>query len=1083
MTNFFRKFMAGLSRPTVLWLGCSILFFSSTVLADTTGVIVGTVRDPQGAVMAGVTVTARQSATNLTRTTVTNDDGNFLFSAMPIGEYEVMVEATGFQKRIGSIRLQINQETRVDFTLSPTIEDVIDVQAQSEIVTETATVSTVIDNRKITELPLNGRNFLQLGALIPGVAVAAGGGGSEGGSYVGAFSVGGQRDRAANYQLDGADNNQGINNNAASFVNVDAIQEFTIMTSTFSAEFGRNSGAVVNVATKSGSNDFHGTLFEFFRNNVFDARNFFENAGNAPDSKFILNQFGGVLGGPIKRDKLFFFLSYEGIRSRVGNTIFTNVPTLEQRTAVNTGVLDGVRIDVDPVAARLLQLIPLPNANSSFGNFISNNPIRNRNDNGLVRVDYIKGPHDTINARYLINDLSIFTPVQSSSGTSSGASQVPGYGLATTVRTQNFTLGSTHLFSSSTVNEARFGLNRVFDFYEGEDRTNPAPLGLPTNPLDSRNVALPQIVISGLSGIGNSNIYPFGDGLTTAQFLDTLTLSRGNHTLKLGADVRLAYVNGFQDFSFSGTVSFDGAVSGISSLYDFLQGTPSPQTTFITRGLTAPPIRQQNYYFFVQDDWKVRTGLTFNLGLRYELNTVPTASGRLTNFTPERGFFNDQAGLFDGDHNNFAPRIGFAWTPFEFGRTVIRGGAGMFYDLVFANVPFSLTFNPPASVQFYPLFGTDPEPGQLGSVFADVPQAPDFEDAGPALITIDPKLRTPYAFQWNLNVQQELGKGLGFEIGYYGTRGVKQVLNRDINQAVFFPGDSSVSNIFDRRPTQLSGNAFLLNGVDVGGIDLIQQQEASATSIYHSLQTRLSGRLTKDFYFLTSYTWAHSIDNASDIFGFTGSSGFPQDSNNLRAERANSPFDIRHRFTSSFTFDLPFGQGKMFGSKASRKLDLVIGGWQVNGIITAQTGQPFSVRLGQDVALDGNPLNEQRPNDIPGAFVPDGKGGLLLTVPVERLIPSPGTYGNLGRNTFRGPKFVNFDFSVFKEFRLKDDIKLQFRSEFFNLFNHPNFALPEVNLSSPTFGTFSRTPDVAAGSPRIASGAQRVIQLALKLTF
>ncbi|HNB72382.1 MAG TPA: carboxypeptidase-like regulatory domain-containing protein, partial [Acidobacteriota bacterium] len=289
-----------------------MLFFSSTVLADTTGVIVGTVRDPQGAVMAGVTVTARQSATNLTRTTVTNDDGNFLFSAMPIGEYEVAVEATGFQKRIGSIRLQINQETRVDFTLSPTIEDVIDVQAQSEIVTETATVSTVIDNRKITELPLNGRNFLQLGALIPGVAVAAGGGGSEGGSYVGAFSVGGQRDRAANYQLDGADNNQGINNNAAAFVNVDAIQEFTIMTSTFSAEFGRNSGAVVNVATKSGSNDFHGTLFEFLRNNVFDARNFFENAGNAPDSKFILNQFGGVLGGPIKRDQLFFFMSYEG---------------------------------------------------------------------------------------------------------------------------------------------------------------------------------------------------------------------------------------------------------------------------------------------------------------------------------------------------------------------------------------------------------------------------------------------------------------------------------------------------------------------------------------------------------------------------------------------------------------------------------------------------------------------------------------------------------------------------------------------------------------------------------------------------
>ncbi|MBX7220282.1 MAG: TonB-dependent receptor [Blastocatellia bacterium] len=1080
--NMLRQSLRGVAQVVALVvIGWVMLWCGSPLYAETTGVIVGTVFDPSGAVIAGATVTAKQTKTNFTRTTTTDGNGNYRFSAMPIGEYELSFEASGFEKISGSIaRLNINQEIRLDFTLglSKQTDDYLEVVvAKTEIATETAQQSTVIDNKKITELPLNGRNFLQLGALIPGVSVAPGGGGSEGGSFVGAFSVGGQRDRAANYQLDGADNNQPINNNAASFVNVDAIQEFTILTSTFSAEYGRNSGAVVNVATRSGTNDFHGTLFEFHRNNVFDARNFFENAGNAPDSKFILTQFGGVFGGPIKKNKAFFFMSYEGIRSRVGNTIFTNVP------GNFFGFINAPPLQPDPVSLNLLRLFPAPNTNSSFGNFISNRTIRNRNDNGLIRVDYNQSSNDTWSARYLINDTNTFTPVLSTSGTSSGASQVPGFGQFSVGRTQNFTLSETHVFNGTVVNEARFSFGRVVDLLTGEDKTNPATLGLPTNPLDPRNTALPQIVISGFSSLGNSNIFPFGDGLNTYQVTDSLSLTRGSHTIKTGLDIRRVQLNGFQDFSFAGTITFDGSVSGVSPIYDFLQGTPSPQTTFITRGLTAPPIRQSNYYFFVQDDWKARPGLTLNLGLRYELNTVPKASGRLTNFTPERGFFNDREGLFAGDHNNFAPRVGFAWTPFAKKNFVIRGGAGMFYDLLFGNVPFNLTFNPPASVQFYPLFGTDPEPGQLGSVFADVPQVPDFADAGPALITIDPRLRTPYSFQWNLNLQKELPGGIAFEIGYFATRGVKQLLNRDINQAVFYPGESDNRNIFDRRPTQLSGKQFLLNKVDVGGIDLIQEQEAAAVSTYHSLQTRLSGRVKDQLSFSFAYTWSHSIDNASDIFGFTGSSGFPQDSRNLRAEKANSPFDVRHRFTNSFTWDLPFGRGKRFGANTKGITLALIDGWQVNGITTAQGGQPFSVRLGTDAALDGNPLNEQRPNDIPGAFVPDGKGGLRLTVPLEKLVPLPGQYGNLGRNTFRGPKFVNFDFSAFKNMRIKENLNLQFRSEFFNIFNHPNFALPETNLLSPTFGTFSRTPDVAAGSPRIGSGGQRVIQFALKLVF
>jgi outer membrane receptor protein involved in Fe transport len=1060
---------------TLLACLCLSLYLSlcaTSALADTTGSILGTVTDSRGDVVAGASVTVRQRDTNFTRTGATDEAGNYRFSALPIGPYHVTITAAGFRAGEGEVRLEVGQETRLDAALAvggEAADFTSDVVASDEITPDTSTVGTVVDNRKITDLPLNGRNFLQLGALIPGVAAAPGGGGSEGGTFVGAFSVGGQRDRGANYQLDGADNNQGINNNAATFVNVDAIQEFSIETSTFSAEYGRNSGAVVNVATRSGTNDFHGTLFEFLRNDAFDARNFFENAGGAPDSKFSLNQFGGVVGGPLRRDRAFFFASYEGTRSRVGNTIFTNVPTLDERLAVTTGVLDGVPVAVDPVAARLLALYPLPNATSSFGNYISSETIRGRNDNVLARVDYNPSERNTFSFRYVLNDNSTFAPVLSTSGTANGSSQVPGYGLFSDVRSQNFAVSWTHLFSSSLVSVGRFAASRFSDLQAGEDHTDPAVYGLETNVVVPEDVALPQILVSGLSGIGNSNVFPFGDGLDTFQFADTVTWTRGPHTLKLGADVRAVQLNGFQDFSFAGTIGFDGSVSGVSPLYDFLQGTPSPQVTFIGRGLTAPPIRQQNVYLFAQDDWAARPGLTLNLGLRYELNTVPTASGRLTNFTVDRGFFTDADGLYAGDFNNFAPRVGFAWTPFADAKTVVRGGAGLFYDLVFGNVPFALTFNPPASVQFYPIYGTVPRPGRLFHVFSSVPLGPDFEDAGPALVTIDPNLRTPYAVQWNLNVQRQLVGGLGLEVGYYATRGVKLVRNRDVNQAVYFPGSSPL-DVFDRRPTQLAGRAYLLDGVDTGGIDLVQQQEAAATSIYHSLQARVSGRVRGGLYLLASYTWAHSIDDASDIFGFTGSSGFPQDSDDLAAERADSPFDIRDRFTGSFTWDVP-GEG------------IARGGWQVNGIATAQSGAPFTVRLGTDAALDGNPFNEQRPNDVPGALVPDGRGGVALTVPVAALVPADGAYGTLPRNSFRGPKFVNFDASVFKTFVLGEGLSLQFRTEVFNVFNHPSFALPETNLLSPTFGTFSRTPDVAAGNPRIATGSQRVIQFALKLMF
>lgn len=1060
-----------------------ILCLPYTVLAETTGTITGTVSDRSGASLAGASVTIRNTSTNLTRNVSTDDYGYFQAVLLPVGEYEVSAKADGFNTGVETLILQVNQTVRVTFQLTvASIGEVVEVSGQEALITvDNSTISTVIDNRKIVELPLNGRNFLQLGTLIPGIASAPGGGSAEGATEAGPFSVGGQRDRAINYYIDGADNNQVINNNTAASASVDAIQEFTILTSSFSAEYGRNSGAIINVVTKSGTNDLHGTLFHFLRNDLFDANGVFDNAAGQPKPKFRNNQFGLTVGGPIRRDNTFFFLNYEGQHTRVGNTIFTNVPTLLERQGIFTDPQTGreVRLPIDPVSAQLLRLFPLPNASSQFGNYVSSDVIRLRRDNALAKLDHKLGSQDQLSLRYIINDRFTLLPVLSSSGVAQSASQVPGYGLQIDARVQNFTLSETHFFSANLINDLRFGYNRFVDVQLGVDTTDPATLGLPNSNTSKLGRGIPQILVSGISGIGNSNQFPFTDNLDTFQISDNLSFARGRHSFKTGLDIRYLQVDGLQDFSFAGTAIFDGSQTGISAVADLIQGTP--QSAFITRGFTAPPIRLSNYYFYFLDDYKVNSRLTLNLGLRYELNTVPTASSKLFNFTLERGFFSEP--LYEGDKNNFAPRIGFAFTPFQ--KTVLRGGFGVFYDLPFQNVTFNLTFNPPTSEVLYN-FGPF-EPGELGSVFSQE----NLDASGPYLVTIDPRLRIPYTYQYNLNLQHELPGEISVEVAYVGTRALKLIGNVDLNQPIYFEGATG-DNIFDRRPTQLLGQEY-----GVGGIDGIQQQTGVGSSIYHALQTRLTHRFSRGFSLLASYTYSKSIDNISDIFGFKGSAAIPQDSRNLRAERGRSPFDIRHRFTFSYTWDLPFGEGQRYLSDLQGVAKYLVSGWQINGIGTLQTGNPFTVFLGIDRALTGNLFNEQRPNFVPGVFLQQKNGQVKLApqflnsdgspnfaaLLAAGVIPTEGQFGSLGRNTFTGPGFKNFDLSLLKRVRLGEQTQLEFRTEIFNLFNHPAFALPDNNLSSPTFGQFSRTPDVANGVPRLSSGSPRVIQFGLKLVF
>jgi outer membrane receptor protein involved in Fe transport len=1058
-----------------------LLFSPSLVWAfDITGTLTGVVTDSTGRRVEGAQVIVRNVETNLTRETVTTETGMFNLTLLPVGDYEITVKATDFAGIKTKATILINQIFLATFELKVAniSGEVIEVKSSDAIAlvtTDSSTQSTVIGNTQILRLPLNSRNFLELLGLVPGVASAVGGGGSEGGIEGGNFSVGGQRDRAVNFSVDGIDNNHIVDNNSAASISVDAIQEFNILTSTYTAEYGRSAGAIVNVITKSGTNQLHGTLFEFLRNDKLDASNIFDNAAGLAKPKFRNNQFGFNLGGPVVKDNTFFFINYEGQRTRVGNTTITNVPTILERQGIFIDPSTGqqIKIPVDPTSARLLSFFPLPNSNSGLGNFVFTGITRLARNHAVAKIDQKLGPKDQLNFRYLISEQDAFKPIFSNFGNLQSSAEVPGFGNLSNTRIQNISVAETHVFSSNTVNEFRFGYSRLEDKQLGEDTTDPALFGLPNNNMSKLGKALPEILITGASGLGNSSIFPFTDDIQTYQFINNLSFSRGRHNFKTGIDIRKIYADGLNDFAFAGTLTFDGSQSNISPIADFIQGTP--QNVFIGQGNTFQRRRLSNYYFYFQDDFKVSSRLVINAGLRYELNTVPTAFNQIFNFTPSRGIFNGS--VYNGDHNNFAPRIGFAYN-FGDNKTVIRGGVGVFYDLPFEGAFFALTFNPPNSTF---LFNSGSfEPGELRNTLT----GDSLDPSGPSFTTIDPNFRTPYSFQYNLTLQRELPAGIAFEIGYVGARGVKLLAMRDINQPLFFPGASS-EDIFDRRPTQLLGQDF-----GVGGADVVQEQQSIGTSIYNSLQMKVAKRFGDGLTLLSSYTYSTSIDNTTDVFGFRGTAAIPQDANNLRAERGFSPFDIRQRFTLGYSYELPFGKDKRFLANTGAFVDKLISNLQINGIVTLQGGQPLTVLLGMDAALTGNFFTEQRPNNIPGAFIQTSDGRAVLAPHLRNadgspnfialqaagVIPAPG-------NTFRGPNYKNVDFSLTKRTALSQNTAIEFRAEFFNLFNRPAFALPDNNLNSRSFGQFLRTPDIANDSPKLVSGSPRVIQFGLKLIF
>lgn len=1068
----------------------AITLFSSLAWADPTATILGRVTDPSGSSIAGAAVVVRNEATGIERTTLSTGTGDFEVTLLPItGRYTLTVSSQGFEtQRISGIQLQVDQNARFDVSLRiGSITQTVTAQAEAPVVnTDSGSIGQVINNRTILELPLNGRNFAQLATLTASAVVGPPNGSPTGFTTI---AVSGGHAGKTEFLLDGITNQEQLFDGIQFTPSVDAIQEFKVQANSFSAEYGRGD-AIINGTIKAGTNEFHGDIYEFLRNSYLDAKNFFNTGTKA---KLEQNQFGATLGGPIKRNKTFFFLNYEGTRINRGNSSNTVVPTEAQRAGDFSALLaSGVQLKdpttgqalpnnrispslIDPATAFFLKFIP--SANTAQGTFYYNAPFTSNADQGNIRVDHRFSETDSVFARYSINNIDQYNP--------GSFPQVGGRGIS--LRTQNAVLDETHIFSPTLINDLRLGYARMY-------RTD-TPQGLGTNYTVQSGLhgfqettanfpGFPTLGITGYGSIYGNDYSPLTNPTNTYEIIDSVTWIRGAHSIKIGMDLRQARMFSTNAAHSRGNFSFDGGYTG-DGFADFLTGYPSSGSRDFPRNLFGETIN--NYHFYVQDDYKVSRRLTLNLGLRYEFNPQPAyfqdqsswfdpRTGLIAvslyhgqpNLTTQqvakyaypqfRSFFitPQQAGVPNGllfnQHDNWAPRFGLAFRPSDDNKTVIRAGAGIFYLLQSGNNTVSqpilnLPFIVDESI-------SQPVVNGLPTTRAEnlfQPFSADSSFNTPYLATFDPHNRVPYLAEWNFAIQRELMPNMALELSYVGSKGT--------HLEEMYPFNVPMVNPNDQRPYQerlpfpaFSSGSFLAN---------------ANNSTYHSLQVKLEKRYSNGLSFLASYAWQKSLDGTTnDQNGDGADNPF-----NLHTMKGPSNIDIEHRFVFSYGYELPFGRGKAFGSNMPRVLDELVGGWQLAGITTFQTGLPFTPQLGQSDPANVNYAYARRP-DVIGS-------GQLSNPSINRwfnindfAVPQPYTIGNAGRNILRGPKFQNWDMSLLKNFRFTERRYLQFRAEFFNVFNHPNFGLPNSNIENQIHG--GQITD--AYDPRI-------MQFALKLYF
>ena len=1085
-----------------------------------TGQLSGNVVDANGAVVPGAKVKLTSLTTAQERDAVSNDSGDFAFTLLPAGTYKVEVTASGFRTvMVEEVRINVTQTTTLPVRLdAATVSEMVTVKAEPPLVQqETSQVGRTIEEDTIRQLPLPTRNFQQLLTLSPGSSSSVANN-TELGRGDAIISVNGQRTTSNNVRINGIDANS-IGTNSTPNIAVpatDSLQEFIVQTSLYDASQGRNAGGNVEAITKGGGAGYHGNAYYFLRNNALNANDFFLNAAGRPRPVLSRHQFGGTLGGPVIKDRLFFFGSYQGTRERNGASLnnslmFPTIPTSlhdNNRTAAGLASAFGLpAASINPVIVSVLNArlpngeFAIPSAATATGLTPISGLSTFRENQFNANFDWRLSDNHTISSKNFFASNPTFQANYNFAGLGNGVTQLPGTGGSLDIIQDLNSITDTYVISPAVVNQARFGFSRLRVTSVAEEPFTAAQFGI-NSPLRNLFPGMPTLTVTGLFTLGSSPFADQSSRINAFTFGDTLSVVHGDHRLRFGGEYRRSQVNFYFNAFSRGQVIF-------SSFNNFLIGNG---VSIIGSGVFDRALRVNDWSGFVQDDWKVNSRLTLNLGVRYDFYGYPVDTrGRLVNFLPDQfragttavpagppnGFVQAGNGTLTGvptvenslipnDKNNFAPRVGFAYRLNDSGSLVARGGYGIYYDRLstryantqLLNYPYlalavglpgilrtmSDPFIPVPQPGAFPVNPTIPSPLSPLSPIVGVPISGIF---------IDPNLRTPYIQQYNANVQWEFANDYLLEVGYVGSKGTKLLQVITLNQPVY----NRTANVF----TAPFGTALSTQKNVAGGI---QQAQSSSNSHYDSLQISVTKRFSRGLQFLSAYTYGKSQDyySGGTINELAAVAG---DQFHWRTNYGPSDYDRRHRFVTSFVYDVP----KLVSDSSSAKV--LLNNWQLNGILTLQTGTPFSI-----VDIVGNNIIQRAnfANGFSGSIETSGStqsrlngffntsafalsrpilAGTNLGTPNNPAFDPNNPFGNTPRNFLYGPGQKNMDFSIVKFIPITESVRAEFRSEFFNLFNWANFANPNTNIAVPS--TFGRITATSAGP--------RVIQFAFKLNF